>query len=80
MVFSPGSRPQHLLVYINPYGGKQQGKRIYEQKVAPLFAQAGISTHVIGMFWTLHFLSLGFRDDSSKAPGVFVVCYSYGVR
>uniref|UniRef100_A0A4W6FGV1 Ceramide kinase n=1 Tax=Lates calcarifer TaxID=8187 RepID=A0A4W6FGV1_LATCA len=41
------SRPKHLLVYINPYGGKRQGKRIYEQKVAPLFAEAGISTDVI---------------------------------
>ncbi|XP_041854153.1 ceramide kinase-like [Melanotaenia boesemani] len=41
------SRPKHLLVYINPYSGKRQGKRVYEQKVAPLFAQAGVSTHVI---------------------------------
>ncbi|XP_048876175.1 ceramide kinase-like isoform X1 [Brienomyrus brachyistius] len=41
------SRPKRLLVYINPYGGKQQGKRIYEQKVAPLFARASISTEVI---------------------------------
>ncbi|CAB1331619.1 unnamed protein product [Coregonus sp. 'balchen'] len=40
-------QPKHLLVYINPYGGKQQGKRIYEQKVAPLFACASISTDVI---------------------------------
>ncbi|KAM4618532.1 ceramide kinase-like isoform 1-T1 [Polymixia lowei] len=44
---SLASRPKHLLVYINPYGGKRQGKRIYEQKVAPLFARANISTHVI---------------------------------
>ncbi|XP_045073941.1 ceramide kinase-like isoform X2 [Coregonus clupeaformis] len=43
--FKVASRPKHLLVYINPYGGKQQGKRIYEQKVAPLFAS--ISTDVI---------------------------------
>ncbi|KAK2880569.1 ceramide kinase-like [Channa argus] len=41
------SRPKRLLVYINPYGGKRQGKRIYDQKVAPLFARAGISTDVI---------------------------------
>ncbi|KAK2842734.1 hypothetical protein Q5P01_012934 [Channa striata] len=41
------SRPRRLLVYINPYGGKRQGKRIYDQKVAPLFAQAGVSTDVI---------------------------------
>ncbi|XP_043352325.1 ceramide kinase isoform X2 [Dermochelys coriacea] len=41
------SRPKQLLVYINPYGGKRQGKRIYEQKVAPLFSLASISTDVI---------------------------------
>ncbi|MEQ2295173.1 hypothetical protein AMECASPLE_011387 [Ameca splendens] len=44
---SISSRPRSLLVYINPYGGKRQAKHIFEQKVAPLFAQAGISTHVI---------------------------------
>ncbi|MGH0136597.1 UNVERIFIED_CONTAM: hypothetical protein FKN15_058515 [Acipenser sinensis] len=40
-------RPKHLLVYINPYGGKQQGKQIYEHKVAQLFTLASISTDVI---------------------------------
>ncbi|KAL2102260.1 hypothetical protein ACEWY4_001428 [Coilia grayii] len=40
-------RPKRLLVYINPFGGKQQGKRIYEQKVAPIFSRASISTDVI---------------------------------
>ena len=52
------SRPKNLLVYINPYGGKRQGKHIYEQKVAPLFAQAGVSTHVIGTPCITHFLLL----------------------
>ncbi|KAF3859510.1 hypothetical protein F7725_021909 [Dissostichus mawsoni] len=42
------NRPKSLLVYINPYGGKRRGKRIYEQKVAPLFGRACISTDVIG--------------------------------
>ncbi|RXN00714.1 Ceramide kinase [Acipenser ruthenus] len=41
-------RPKHLLVYINPYGGKQQGKQIYEHEVAQLFTLASISTDVIG--------------------------------
>uniref|UniRef100_A0AAQ4RV87 DAGKc domain-containing protein n=1 Tax=Gasterosteus aculeatus aculeatus TaxID=481459 RepID=A0AAQ4RV87_GASAC len=41
------SRPKHLLVYINPCSGKRKGKRIYEEKVAPLFAQAGVATQVI---------------------------------
>ncbi|MCJ8743263.1 hypothetical protein PDJAM_G00091850 [Pangasius djambal] len=40
-------RPKRLLVYINPYGGKHHGKRIYEQKVAPVFSRASISTDVI---------------------------------
>ncbi|XP_051916301.1 ceramide kinase-like isoform X1 [Hippocampus zosterae] len=40
-------RPTRLLVYINPYGGKRQAKRVYKQKVAPLFALAGVGTHVI---------------------------------
>ncbi|XP_068573206.1 ceramide kinase [Cebidichthys violaceus] len=41
------NRPKSLLVYINPFGGKQHGRRIYEQKVAPLFGRACISADVI---------------------------------
>ncbi|XP_069855918.1 ceramide kinase isoform X1 [Dipodomys merriami] len=41
------SRPKHLLVFINPFGGKGHGKRIYERKVAPLFTLASITTDII---------------------------------
>ncbi|XP_054609219.1 ceramide kinase isoform X1 [Dunckerocampus dactyliophorus] len=41
------NRPKSLLVYINPYGGKKQGKHLYDQKVAPLFSRACVSTDVI---------------------------------
>lgn len=40
-------RPKRLLVYINPFGGKHRGRRIYEKKVAPIFSRASISTDVI---------------------------------
>eukprot|EP00066_Takifugu_rubripes_P026512 XP_011615778.1 PREDICTED: ceramide kinase-like isoform X2 [Takifugu rubripes] len=41
------NRPRSLLVYINPYGGKRRGERVYEQKVAPLLRHACISADVI---------------------------------
>lgn len=41
------SRPKRLLVFINPFGGKGQGKHIYEKKVAPLFTLASITTEII---------------------------------
>ncbi|KAL4646129.1 ceramide kinase-like [Arapaima gigas] len=41
------SRPHRLLVFINPFGGKKRGRKIYHSLVAPLFELAGISTHVV---------------------------------
>uniref|UniRef100_A0AAV2LYJ9 DAGKc domain-containing protein n=1 Tax=Knipowitschia caucasica TaxID=637954 RepID=A0AAV2LYJ9_KNICA len=40
-------RPNRLLVFINPFGGKKQGQQIYHTCVAPLFELAGISSHVV---------------------------------
>uniref|UniRef100_A0A8C3AV98 Zgc:158263 n=1 Tax=Cyclopterus lumpus TaxID=8103 RepID=A0A8C3AV98_CYCLU len=40
-------RPNKLLVFINPFGGKKKGRKIYHSLVAPLFELAGISSHVI---------------------------------
>uniref|UniRef100_A0A3P9MXN8 Ceramide kinase n=2 Tax=Poecilia reticulata TaxID=8081 RepID=A0A3P9MXN8_POERE len=71
---SISARPRNLLVYINPYGGKRQGKRIYEQKVAPLFAKAEISTHVIVTDYANHARDhLKTDADLSKVDGVVCV-------
>ncbi|KAG5838238.1 hypothetical protein ANANG_G00221660 [Anguilla anguilla] len=42
-----GSRPQRLLVFINPFGGKKRGVQIYRTLVSPLLELAGISAHVV---------------------------------
>lgn len=35
-------RPKRLLVFVNPFGGKKRGLKIYEKAVKPLFDIAGI--------------------------------------
>nr|XP_033815013.1 ceramide kinase isoform X2 [Geotrypetes seraphini] len=67
------SRPKHLLVYINPYGGKQQGKQIYEQKVAPLFSLASITTDVIVTERADHAKDNLFEVNLEKYDGVISV-------
>ncbi|XP_061698176.1 ceramide kinase-like isoform X2 [Syngnathoides biaculeatus] len=67
------SRPSKLLVYINPYGGKRQAKRVYRQKVAPLFALAGISTHVIVTEYANHARD-HLREDAELNKYDGVVC------
>ncbi|XP_039371233.1 ceramide kinase isoform X1 [Mauremys reevesii] len=67
------SRPKQLLVYINPYGGKRQGKRIYEQKVAPLFSLASISTDVIITEHANHAKDNLFEVNIYKYDGIVCV-------
>nr|UVW99766.1 ceramide kinase [Sogatella furcifera] len=35
-------RPKNLLIFVNPFGGKKRGLKIYEKKVKPLLDLAGI--------------------------------------
>ncbi|XP_025911356.1 ceramide kinase isoform X7 [Apteryx rowi] len=67
------ARPKQLLVYINPYGGKRQGKRIYEQKVAPLFSLASISTDVFITERANHAKDNLFEVNINKYDGVVCV-------
>lgn len=42
----PG-RPRHILLFINPYGGKQQATQIYDKHARPLFELAKVAVTVI---------------------------------
>uniref|UniRef100_A0A8C2CFE6 Ceramide kinase n=1 Tax=Cyprinus carpio TaxID=7962 RepID=A0A8C2CFE6_CYPCA len=68
------NRPKYLLVYINPYGGKQRGKQIYDHKVAPIFSRASISTDVIVTEHANHARDhLKMEADLKKYDGVVCV-------
>ncbi|XP_053572591.1 ceramide kinase isoform X2 [Bombina bombina] len=66
-------RPKHLLVYINPYGGKKKGKQIYENKVAPLFSIAAISTDVIVTEYANHARDNLYETNLDKYDGIVCV-------
>ncbi|XP_058164936.1 ceramide kinase [Dasypus novemcinctus] len=67
------SRPKHLLVFINPFGGKGQGKRIYERKVAPLFALASITTEIIVTERANHAKESLYEINIDKYDGIVCV-------
>ncbi|KAB0396615.1 hypothetical protein E2I00_020144 [Balaenoptera physalus] len=67
------STPKHLLVFINPFGGKGQGKRIYERKVAPLFTLASITTEIIVTEHANHAKESLYELNIDKYDGVVCV-------
>lgn len=66
-------RPKHLLVYINPYGGKKKGRQIYEKKVAPLFSLASITTDVIVTEYANHARDNLYEVNLDKYDGIVCV-------
>jgi diacylglycerol kinase family enzyme len=50
-------RPQRLLVFVNPYGGKRQARRIWSKLAEPILTAAGVSCdlvetqHQVGPVW-----------------------------
>ncbi|KAF7990695.1 hypothetical protein HCN44_000500 [Aphidius gifuensis] len=40
-------RPRRILVFVNPYGGKKKGPKIWEKQVQPLMKIAGVDTMTI---------------------------------
>ncbi|KAM6214947.1 ceramide kinase [Rhynchocyon petersi] len=66
-------RPKHLLVFINPFGGKGQGKRTYEKKVAPWFALASITTEIIVTERANHAKESLYEMNIEKYDGIVCV-------
>ncbi|XP_030742014.1 ceramide kinase [Echinops telfairi] len=66
-------RPKHLLVFINPFGGKGQGRRIYDKKVAPLFALAAITTDIIVTERANHAKEHLYETNLEKYDGIVCV-------
>ncbi|MED6238608.1 hypothetical protein ATANTOWER_025871 [Ataeniobius toweri] len=66
-------RPHRLLVFINPFGGKNNGRQIYHSLVAPLFELAGISSHVIVTERANHARDHLLKKDLTGFDGVVCV-------
>ncbi|GAB6027035.1 hypothetical protein CHUAL_013764 [Chamberlinius hualienensis] len=66
-------RPQRLLVFINPFGGKKQAVNIYEKKVQPIFNLARIDAHVIITQRANHAKDLLLEMPLNKVDGVIGV-------
>jgi hypothetical protein len=41
-------RPKRLFAFVNPFGGKKCGKKIYETEIRPLFEAANVSVTMQG--------------------------------
>lgn len=40
-------RPQHLLVFVNPFGGKRQARRTWAKLAEPILSAAGVDCQVV---------------------------------
>ena len=39
-------RPRHLLVFVNPFGGKGRGKRMWDEMIFDIFTMSGVKCKV----------------------------------
>ncbi|XP_035233366.1 ceramide kinase-like isoform X2 [Stegodyphus dumicola] len=67
------NRPKSLLIFINPYGGKKKGVKIFERKVSPLFHLAGIESHVVVTQRANHAKEMIEDIDIHKFDGIICV-------
>ncbi|CAL1527023.1 unnamed protein product [Lymnaea stagnalis] len=66
-------RPKRLLVFINPFGGKRKGVKIFNEKVRPLFELAGIYSEVIITKRQYHARDVIYEYDLQTVDGLVCV-------
>ncbi|XP_061430072.1 ceramide kinase [Lethenteron reissneri] len=66
-------RPERLLVFVNPFGGRREGEKIYRQRVQPLLELASIYAHVIVTERANHARDFLLAEDLSSYNGVVCV-------
>ncbi|KAK9845195.1 hypothetical protein WJX84_003444 [Apatococcus fuscideae] len=69
------SRPQSLLVFINPFGGNRQAAQIW-QSVAPIFQLTGTKCEVVETQWAMHARETVERlstEDLQRQDGIIAV-------
>uniref|UniRef100_H2YXL6 DAGKc domain-containing protein n=1 Tax=Ciona savignyi TaxID=51511 RepID=H2YXL6_CIOSA len=66
-------RPQSLLVFINPFGGRHRAESIYTNTVSPIFDLANIKQTVIVTEYRDHAKKFVETEDISKYDGIVAV-------
>ncbi|GFN84603.1 hypothetical protein PoB_001110900 [Plakobranchus ocellatus] len=66
-------RPKRLLVFVNPYGGKKKARKIFNDKVRPLFELAGIYSEVIITKRQYHARDVVYDYDLKTIDGLVCV-------
>ncbi|XP_041130399.1 ceramide kinase family protein isoform X2 [Polyodon spathula] len=66
-------RPRNLLVFINPFGGRQRGREVYHTQIAPLFELAGVRTHVLETERANHARDYILKKDLTGFDGLVCV-------
>lgn len=66
-------RPKHLLMFVNPFGGRRRGLKIYKDVVKPLLDVAGIAVDLTITQHPNHARDVLLQDDLSAYDGVVCI-------
>ncbi|XP_046682846.1 ceramide kinase [Homalodisca vitripennis] len=66
-------RPKHLLMFVNPFGGRKRGLRIYKEVVKPLMDIAGVKVDLTITQRSNHARDILLEDNLTEYDGVVCV-------